>query len=91
MKLLVLILKGVLCVVVSLCSLCIPSGFGGRAECEMNTGHTSLGVLTATTLVGGRVEYGEARDRDICELGLLLCLMVSPPYWDMGLRSMALE
>ena len=38
----------------SLCSLCGPSGFGGRGESEMSKAHTfPQGVLAAVTLIWG--------------------------------------
>ena len=42
------------CVRASLCSLCVPSGFDGRAGAEMSTGSVfSLGARAASTLEEG--------------------------------------
>lgn len=55
-------------------SLCIPSGFGGRAGSQLSVGCIiPLGVLASITLVKGRVGNGGAKARAKCELGLLLC------------------
>lgn len=53
----VVILKACACVGVSLCSVCVPGGFGVRAGSELSMGFMfSWGVLVATALVGGRSE-----------------------------------
>ena len=45
-------------------SLHVPSGFGGRAVFDINTGHIfPQGVLAAITLVGGGTGVGWARAR----------------------------
>ena len=42
---------------VSLCSLHVPSGFGGRAGSKVSTGQIfAYGVLAVITLVGGGLE-----------------------------------
>ena len=68
------VLKGCPCLETSLFSLCVPSGFGGRAGSDVNTSHSfSQGVLTAITLVGGEAGDGEVGAGASCEAGLLLC------------------
>ena len=52
-------------------SLCVPSGFGGRAGSDVNTNY--IFPQAANTLVGGRGGDGVARGRARCELGFLLC------------------
>ena len=53
-KLPVPVLKGCPCVGTCLCSLCVLSGFGGRAGSDVSTGHVfPQDVLAAITLVGG--------------------------------------
>ena len=55
-------------------SLCVPSGFGGRAGSDVNTSYIfPQGVLEANTLVGGRAGDEVARGGARCELGFLLC------------------
>lgn len=45
------------CVWVFLCSLCVPSGFGGKAGSEVGMGHVFLqGELVAMALLGVRLE-----------------------------------
>ena len=68
------VLKVCPCVGMSLCSLHVPSGFGGRTGSEMSMGCVfTWGVLAATTLMGGRAGDGGARAGARCELELLLC------------------
>ena len=68
-QLLIPILKRCSCAGMFLCSLHIPSGFGGRAECELIMAHTSQGVLAAW----GEDRAGNegVRNRAVCELELL--------------------
>ena len=55
----ILVLKVCPCVGESLCSLCLPNGFGRGAESNLSTSHIfSLSVLAATLLVGGKAEDG---------------------------------
>ena len=57
---------------VSLCSLHVPSGFGGRAGSDMHVSYVfTQGALTAITMVGGGAGDRGARIRAKCELGLL--------------------
>ena len=49
------------CVEASLCSLGVSSGFGGRAEFEVSTGHIfSSGALSAAILVECKAGVREA-------------------------------
>lgn len=49
------------CVGVSLCSLCVPSDFGGRVRSEVSASCIfPWAVLVATTLMGGRAGIGGA-------------------------------
>ena len=49
---------------VSLCSLRVPSGFGGRVESDVSRSHTfAQGVLAAITMVEGGARDGMARAR----------------------------
>lgn len=60
------------CVGASLCSLHVPTGFGGRAGSEVSVGHIFLwDFLVIITLVGGGADVGETRNRSRCENGLL--------------------
>ena len=53
-----------------------PVAFAVRAGCEVSIGPIfPLGVLAATTLVGGKAGDGGARARARCELGLFLSSM----------------
>lgn len=57
--------------VASLYSLCVPSGFGGRAG--MSTNHASPQVLLAViTRIGSESGDGRARVSARCELRFLL-------------------
>lgn len=48
----------------SLCSLRVPSGFGGRDESDVSGSHTfAQGVLAAITMVEGGARDGMARAR----------------------------
>ena len=59
---------------VTLYSLHVPSGFGGRAGSDMSMSHIfPHGVLAGITLVGGGAGDEGARSRARCELGLMLC------------------
>ena len=59
---------------VSLNSLRVPNGFGGRAGSDVSMSHIfPQGVLSAITLVGGWAGDGGARTRANCDPGLLLC------------------
>ena len=77
---------------ISLHSLCLPNGFDGRAELEMDTVHVfPQGVLLAITLVGGGAGDEVSKARARCELGLSLCsLAVSALLW-VGSGSKLLE
>lgn len=56
-----------------LCSLCVPSGFGGRSVSDIIRTHISHeGELAALTLVGGGNGDGGARAGTRCEPRLLL-------------------
>lgn len=56
----------------SLCRLCVPSAFGGRAGFDVDTSHIfPQGVLTAITLLGGVA--GDGRASTGCKAGLTLC------------------
>lgn len=56
---------------VSLCSLCVPSGFGVRAGLQVNVSHIfPQEYLAAVTLVGGKTEDKGTRARARCELML---------------------
>ena len=58
---------------VSLCSLHVPSGFGGRAGSDMHVSYVfTQGALTAITMVGGGAGDRGARTR--ARYDLLLCL-----------------
>ena len=73
----IVVLKGCPYVGVSLCSLHMPSGFGGRAGYDVNTSEVfPQGVLAAITLVGGRAEDGGGSAGARCELGFPFCLVV---------------
>ena len=68
----ILVLKGCACVGASLYSLCVLSGFDGRAGSEVNTSHIlPQSVLEAITLVEGGAGHGGAGARGRCKLGLL--------------------
>lgn len=59
---------------VTLYSLHVSSGFGGRTGSDISMGHIfPHGVLAGVTLVGGGVGDGGATCRARCELGRLLC------------------
>ena len=77
-------LEGMSFVEVSLCSVHVPGGFGGRAGPEVSGDCIfSQGVLAATTVVGGRagVEGETARAR--CQPGLLLgSIPVATLLWE---------
>ena len=76
----------------SLCSLCVPSGFGGRARSEVSIGCAfPQGVLAAIMLVGGGAGYGGARARARCELGLLLYSVAITTLSVVGLGPKVLE
>ena len=63
-QLLILILKECPCVGASLCKLCVPSGFDGRAGFEMSTGPVfPQGVLSAVILVEDEAGHAGARAR----------------------------
>lgn len=63
------------CVDVFLYSLCVPSGFGGKARYEVSVGHIfPQCVLAAITLTGGGAVDEGARARAKGEPGLLLAL-----------------
>ena len=68
-------LEGVsLCGNIPMPSVCVPSGFGGRAGSEVSMGHIfPWGVLAATTLLDDMAGDGGVRVRARCEPGLLLC------------------
>ena len=84
----IVVSKGFPCVGASLYSLHVPSGFGGRTRCEVNTSHVFLkGVLAAITLVGGGAGDGGARIRARCELELPFCDHHGPIR--VGVRSQA--
>ena len=56
----------------SLCSLHVPTGFGGRAGSEVGVGHIfPWDFLVIITLVEGGADVGETRNRTRCENGLL--------------------
>ena len=58
---------------VSLCSVHVPGGFGGRAGPEVSGDCVfSQGVLAANAAVGGRAGVGGATARARCQPGLLL-------------------
>ena len=81
----VLVLKGYHCVGAPLCSLCVPSGFGGRARSEVSKGYVfPLGVLAVTTLVGWIAVDEGTRARARCELEFLLLSVASLPYQGWG-------
>ena len=62
----------------SLCTLCVLSGFDGRAGSEMSKGHIfPQGMLAAITLIGGGAGDGGARARARCDLGLLFSVAVT--------------
>ena len=70
----VAVLKGYPFVGASLCSLHVPSAFGGTARFDMNRSHIfPQCVLAAITLVGGGAGDGGSRDRAKCEAGIPLC------------------
>ena len=59
---------------VSLCSLHVPSGFGGRAGSDKDVSYVfTQGVLAAITMVGGGAGDRGARTR--ARYDLLLCLV----------------
>ena len=69
-------IKGMSSVGTSLCSLCVPTGFGGRAGSEVSTGYVfSRGTVATNALVGCRAGVGGSRARAKYESGLLLCSM----------------
>ena len=69
-----MVLKGYSYVGASLCRLCLPSAFGGRAGFDVDTSCIfPQGVLTTVTLVGGVAGDGGARACARCEAGLPLC------------------
>ena len=58
---------------VSLCSVHVPGGFGGRAGLELSGDCVvSQGVLAATAVMGGRAGVRGATARPRCQPGLLL-------------------
>ena len=69
---------------VSLCSVHVPSGFGGRAGPEVNGDCVySQGVLAATIVVGGRAGVGGVTARARCQPGLFLCsIPVATLLWE---------
>ena len=67
---------------VSLCSLHVPSGFGGKAESEVSMGHIfSWGVQAAITLVRGRAGDGVARARARCKPASPMLSGCHCPIW----------
>ena len=69
-------LDGVSCVGVSLCILCVPGGFGGRAGSKVSRDCIfSWDVLSGTPLDGGRAGARLTTARVRCKLGLLLHAM----------------
>ena len=72
-----------------LCSLPVPSGFGGRAECELIMAHISQGVLAAWW--EGRAGNEGVRNRALCELELLQCSGANIPLLQAGEGPSALE
>lgn len=75
-KLPIQFLKGCPCMVVSLCSLCVDSGFDRRDGTELSMGHIfPWGVLTDTTLMGGRTGDGGSRPGTRIKPVFLLCSM----------------
>ena len=73
------------CVGVSLCSLCVPSGFGGRAESWSEYGsHLSPGSAGSYHLGGKKAGDGGARARARCEMSLLLCSVVITTHQGQG-------
>ena len=72
-QLLMVVLKGCPYVVVSLYSLHVPSGFGGRAGFDTNISRIfPQGVLAAISLVGAGAGEGGARAGARCEVELSL-------------------
>ena len=70
----IMVLKACSYVGVSLCRLCAPSAFGGRAVFNVDASHFFLyGVLAAIILVGGVAGDGGATACAGCELGVPLC------------------
>ena len=70
----VVVLKVCASVGVSLCSLHVPSGFGGRAGADKHVSYVfTQGVLAAITMVGGGAGDRGARTR--ARYDLLLCLV----------------
>lgn len=66
------------CVRASLCSLCVPSGFDGRAGAEMRTGSVfSLGARAAFTLEEGTGWGWRSLELEAGVRGGL-------PYWGVG-------
>ena len=60
----IMILKVRPCVRGSLYSLCVPSGFDGRTEFDMNASQIfPQGVLAAIVMVGGETGNGGTRAR----------------------------
>ena len=52
----------------SLCRLCVPSAFSGRAGFDVDARHILLqGVLAAVTLVSGVARHGRAKACTGCE------------------------
>ena len=71
------------CVEVSLCSVHVPGGFGGRAGPEVSGDCVSQGVLAATAVVGGRAEVRGDTARARCQPGLLLgSIPVATLLWE---------
>ena len=81
----ILVLKGCACVGTSLYSLCVPSGFVGRAVSDMSMSHIfPQGVLAAITLVGGGAGDRRASARARCEPGLLYCSVANRTFLGVG-------
>ena len=83
----IVVLKGCPYERATLYSLCVLSGFDGRAGFDVNSSLFPQGVLAAITLVGGRAGDGGARAIARCELGLPLCSVAVFTLLGWGVRS----